>query len=59
MNINNFKHKCDSCQKHISTCDSLSPLFAEDKIKPSYLDIPGDTVLWCDSYIEKLGEAGE
>ena len=50
MIMENFKHKCDGCEKHVATCDATNPLFAEDRINPM-ASIPGDTVLWCDSFV--------
>jgi hypothetical protein len=49
MVMENFKHKCNECIKHFANCDATNPLFASDRINPME-SIPGDTVLWCDSF---------
>ncbi len=49
----NFVHKCDTCKKQIATCDSSEPLFLGE-LKTQRTSLPLDTIVWCDSYEEKI-----
>ena len=50
MIMENFKHKCDECEKHITTCDATNIFFASDLINPIN-SILADTILWCGSFV--------